>query len=145
MNTTYHPDNFDHAHLAQQLLADQPVLSTKLSTACQIDPAAVTDLTADLLRFLNLIAFAGETLTPSQTIDLVWHEFILCTRTYESFCQHHFGRMIHHEPGGDETTNRHRFSRALQLYTTYFGAPSPAFKGTHQVLAAADCGACQGV
>ena len=35
---------------------------------------------------------------PSQVVDVAWHEFILCTRDYERFCQHAFGRFLHHTP-----------------------------------------------
>ena len=35
---------------------------------------------------------------PSQVVDVAWHEFILSTRDYERFCQHAFGRFLHHTP-----------------------------------------------
>ncbi|GAA6151212.1 glycine-rich domain-containing protein [Pseudoteredinibacter isoporae] len=35
---------------------------------------------------------------PSQVVDLAWHEFILITRSYQSFCQRAFGRFLHHNP-----------------------------------------------
>jgi len=35
---------------------------------------------------------------PSQVVDDLWHEFILCTRHYELFCQQAFGRFMHHTP-----------------------------------------------
>ena len=35
---------------------------------------------------------------PSQVVDVAWHEFILSTRDYEQFCQHAFGRFLHHTP-----------------------------------------------
>jgi hypothetical protein len=35
---------------------------------------------------------------PSQVVDVAWHEFILFTRKYESFCQKALGRFLHHTP-----------------------------------------------
>lgn len=35
---------------------------------------------------------------PSQIADDLWHEFILYTRHYQDFCQHAFGRFLHHTP-----------------------------------------------
>lgn len=35
---------------------------------------------------------------PSQLADDLWHEFILYTRHYETFCRQAFGRFLHHTP-----------------------------------------------
>lgn len=35
---------------------------------------------------------------PSQVTDDLWHELILHTKTYASFCQRAFGRFMHHTP-----------------------------------------------
>lgn len=35
---------------------------------------------------------------PSQVVDDLWHEFILYTKNYQTFCQHAFGRYMHHTP-----------------------------------------------
>lgn len=35
---------------------------------------------------------------PSQVADDLWHEFILYTRHYDSFCQQAFGSFMHHTP-----------------------------------------------
>lgn len=35
---------------------------------------------------------------PSQVVDVAWHEFILFTRAYKSFCQRALGRFLHHTP-----------------------------------------------
>jgi len=41
------------------------------------------------LRFVSM---------PSQIADDLWHEFILSTRDYQQFCDHAFGRFMHHTP-----------------------------------------------
>ena len=35
---------------------------------------------------------------PSQAADVLWHEFILYTREYQSFCARAFGGFLHHTP-----------------------------------------------
>ncbi|WP_020406821.1 glycine-rich domain-containing protein [Hahella ganghwensis] len=35
---------------------------------------------------------------PSQAVDVAWHEFILFTRAYETFCRRYLGRFLHHTP-----------------------------------------------
>lgn len=46
---------------------------------------------------------------PSQVADDLWHEFILYTRHYETFCKEAFGSFMHHTPavalGADRQNN----------------------------------------
>jgi hypothetical protein len=35
---------------------------------------------------------------PSQVVDVAWHEFILFTRAYKTFCHKGLGRFLHHTP-----------------------------------------------
>ncbi len=35
---------------------------------------------------------------PSRVVDTAWHEFILHTQAYQTWCQAAFGRMLHHSP-----------------------------------------------
>ena len=35
---------------------------------------------------------------PSQVADDLWHEFILCTKNYRTFCDKAFGGFLHHTP-----------------------------------------------
>ena len=46
---------------------------------------------------------------PSRVVDEAWHEFILHTRGYESWCSTAFGKLLHHMPaevlGRDPTRN----------------------------------------
>ena len=39
-----------------------------------------------------------EVAMPSQVVDDLWHEFILYTRTYQTFCRQAFGHFLHHTP-----------------------------------------------
>lgn len=35
---------------------------------------------------------------PSQVVDVAWHEFILFTRLYKTYCDKALGRFLHHTP-----------------------------------------------
>ena len=48
---------------------------------------------------------------PSRVVDTAWHEFILLTRAYHDFCEHAFGRYLHHDPAGTTTAP---MARAMQ-------------------------------
>lgn len=50
------------------------------------------------LAFLATCARTAEPLSPSDTIDIGWHTFILYTREYAEFCTRIAGHFIHHEP-----------------------------------------------
>ena len=132
------PDALDHAALALELLQKQPVLGNKISSGTHVQDREVPGLLTEVLRYLHLVAASGRVLTPSHSVDLAWHEFILCTRTYGAFCRRHFGRMIHHQPGGLEDENKSQFDQTLALYQRYFGPPPAAYW-----LPGADCGACR--
>lgn len=43
---------------------------------------------------------------PSQLADDLWHEFILYTRHYQTFCTQSFGRYLHHTPAIVLSPNR---------------------------------------
>ena len=53
-----------------------------------------------LREYFHLCNIAGKRMVsmPSQAVDLAWHEFILFTKQYETFCTNAFGRFLHHTP-----------------------------------------------
>lgn len=42
---------------------------------------------------------------PSRAVDEAWHGLILCTATYSAFCNHAYGRYLHHHPEGADQTH----------------------------------------
>lgn len=59
------------------------------------------EIVFDALRDYFHICNIGKTRVvsmPSQVVDLAWHEFILFTRNYQSFCNRAIGRFLHHIP-----------------------------------------------
>lgn len=53
-----------------------------------------------MAEYFHLCHMAGRRMVsmPSQVVDDAWHEFILFTRNYETFCQKGLGRFLHHIP-----------------------------------------------
>ena len=135
---------FDAATLATELLRKNPVLTRKIGDALDCRDDNVPVALGEVLRFMFLVANTrtGQ-LTPSHRVDLAWHEFILCTKTYQDFCSSHFGRMIHHFPGGSKDLHRRQFLMTLQLYEEYFGIPDEHYWGTAVGKDDSQCGACE--
>ena len=143
MNLVFHPERYDHSQLAGEVLDSNPVLYSKISIACKIEESQVLPILTEVIRFLNLIAVAEMVLTPSKSIDDAWHEFILCTKAYWSFCEDKFGRMIHHHPGGSKEKNRDQFGKTLEFYHEFFGPPDPRFWENEVTSLLSECGSCE--
>ena len=134
----------DHDALAAGVLRAKPVLFGKLARACDVDEDGARAALREVIRFLDLCAQAGHPLTPSPRVDDAWHEFVLCTREYDAFCREHFGRFVHHDPGGSEEDNRRQFQLTLRAYALRFGDPDPAFWGAAATnVPSANCGGCE--
>ena len=59
---------------------------------------------------------------PSKAVDTAWHEFILLTKDYAEFCDHAFGKFMHHTPHKQRSRQRRE-----GLARTYgLGATTPA-------------------
>ncbi len=59
---------------------------------------------------------------PSQVVDVAWHEFILHTRIYASFCKKAIGRFLHHTPTEvmpSKTVAKEGIKRAWNLACRY--------------------------
>ena len=55
---------------------------------------------------------------PSRVVDDLWHEFLLFSSVYESFCKKAFGRFLHHIPDEampNKNSNNEGMKRAWQL------------------------------
>lgn len=53
-----------------------------------------------LREYFHLCRAAGHrrVAMPSQAVDVAWHEFLLCTKQYDTFCDAAFGRFLLHAP-----------------------------------------------
>lgn len=65
-----------------------------------LSPAQIHRIDLGLKQFFRAYLRGGHrhVAMPSQAADLLWHEFILYTKSYEAFCRKAFGRFLHHTP-----------------------------------------------
>lgn len=82
-------------------------------------------------RFLYLYCQAGHPVSPSDTIDQVWHLHLTYTQSYwNRLCQDTLGRPLHHVPGqgrpGEDAKFTDWYARTLASYTAHFGESPPA-------------------
>lgn len=136
--------SFNALSLAHEVLEENPLLATKIETALVSSELDAETAMQEVIRFLFLVAkIKAGRLTPSQRVDIAWHEFILFTQTYHRFCEECFGRFIHHHPGGSSELNRKQFQDTLRVYEQYFGTPNPAYWPGKRCDA--ECGACESI
>ncbi|MSR48190.1 MAG: hypothetical protein EXS13_14210 [Planctomycetes bacterium] len=76
-----------------------PVLDTAVQHYA-LDRATAADLFDGLLQWLSAIPFArpGQPIQQVESIDRLWHAFVLNTKLYRRFCDRCFGRYIDHDP-----------------------------------------------
>lgn len=79
-------------------------------------------------RFLELLIREEGYLTPSKLVDEFWHQHILDSHNYFSFCSRTAGRYLHHVPRYEKPHSFHvpGFDRTKRIYQKHFGFdPSP--------------------
>ncbi len=76
------------------------ISQTLLTTYPHLKVSDVDLIMKGLREYFHVCNMAGKTMVsmPSQAVDVAWHDFILFTRKYESFCQKGLGRFLHHTP-----------------------------------------------
>lgn len=76
----------------------------------------------ELSKFLALCATSHQPLAPSLAVDAIWHDFILHTRDYLTYCESTFGHFIHHSPScGTPTDMRQIYMDTLTALVNAFG------------------------
>lgn len=138
------PATVHHSAWANTLRHAEPLLLDKVRIALACDTPHAQALLVETLRFLHLVAYHRQKLTPSLPVDLTWHEFILFTRYYATFCQEKFGRFIHHGPGGRADENRRNFEKTIRYYRQAWGTPPADVWGEAAVMLSEEppCGSC---
>jgi hypothetical protein len=72
---------------------------------------------SELVKFLQLKS-ENPHVSPSHSIDKLWHTFILDTKQYREYCMQNFGKIIHHNPMDSENQDL-RFDRLKETYKLY--------------------------
>ena len=85
-------NQYDYARLLDTRLA------MKRSELNQRQRQAVFQALSDYFQLCRMAGKKHMVSMPSQVVDDAWHEFILFTRNYGSFCSKALGRFLHHIP-----------------------------------------------
>lgn len=75
-----------------------PEITQRLMRELGLSAKEARLLFEDVKKFLYLCAISRNKLTPPHPIDMGWHEFLMYTRDYASFCKKVLGVYIHHVP-----------------------------------------------
>ncbi|MCH5717193.1 glycine-rich domain-containing protein [Niabella hibiscisoli] len=77
-------------------------------------------------KFMYLAATSDMMVSPSGVIDVVWHQHLIFTESYEAFCKM-LGKKIQHVPSTHNKEDFQKFrsakERTAQLYEEAFGTP----------------------
>jgi uncharacterized protein (TIGR04222 family) len=103
----------------------------RIAHAIQSSREAAEAALEEYRRFCFLAVVATHTVTPSETIDKVWHAHMTDTRDYWlRFCPQVLKRDLHHTPslGGQVEDSRHQqqYRDTLDSYRSYFDEPPAA-------------------
>ena len=75
-------------------------------------------------KFMYLAATSNGMVSPSKIVDIVWHQHLIFTQSYDQFCEI-LGKNIQHIPSTHDKKDFKKFqeaaSRTKQLYTKNFG------------------------
>lgn len=131
--------------LAQQLIEKVPFLLRKLESLSFDHHIPSFELLVEVIKFLNLVSKNNMRLTPSQSVDLGWHEFILFTKSYSDFCHEELGRFIHHTPDDNKVTNERNYLKTIHCYFKWYGEPPESIWGELSQTEWVDsqCGSCK--
>jgi hypothetical protein len=78
-------------------------LAARVVTEHDVDLSMAERVMDQALAFLGACATSTVPLSPSATVDVGWHTFILYTREYREFCHGIAGRFIDHVPMDDQS------------------------------------------
>lgn len=110
---------------------DSPASEYGFSTRLASENYWTTEFTRQAVleykKFMYLAATSDLMVSPSEIIDVVWHQHLIFTQSYQDFCNL-AGKQIQHVPS---THNREEFDkfrqakeRTIKLYESHFG-PQP--------------------
>lgn len=73
----------------------------------------------ELKRFLAICVVYKEPIGMRGEVDELWHNFIMFTDDYASFCDEVAGHFIHHVPDDEETTKEESLTSSLRFDMAY--------------------------
>lgn len=87
-------------HLIESYRFPQKISDKVAQTYPHLSEGEVAAVMDGLREYFHICNHAGKRMVsmPSQAVDVAWHEFILFTRQYQTFCKKALGRFLHHTP-----------------------------------------------
>jgi len=83
-----------------------------------------TDAILEYKKFMFLAAISNTMVSPSETVDVVWHQHLIFTKSYYKFCEI-LGKQIQHIPSTRNKEDFEKFKQAKEqtkiLYEKEFG------------------------
>jgi uncharacterized protein (TIGR04222 family) len=109
---------------------DAGPFSRRVQRECRWSAPKTERAIAEYRRFVILAVAAGHRVSPSPSVDLVWHLHLTDTHRYwDEFCPQALGRPLHHEPsrGGaaEQEELRALYQKTLDSYQRLFGEAPP--------------------
>ncbi len=87
-------------------------------------------------KFMYLAATSGAMVSPSEIVDIVWHQHLLFTQSYNEFCQI-LGKKVEHIPSTHNKEETEKFAEARRHtsahYKEAFGEQPYAFWGCDSI------------
>src|SRR5215213_4873006 len=134
----YHFEHLVPPHLTDHVMAvfGGPDAATrafagKLSRKLGWTPLFARRAIEEYRKFVYLGIVGDFVVTPPKVLDQVWHEHLLFSRPYKTFCDEVLGRSFDHHPelisSSDQTEiYRAQFEATLELYESEFSVLPPA-------------------
>ena len=93
----------------------------------------------ELEKFLFLCSRRKQSCIPSPVVDAFWHDFILHTEEYATFCIQNFGHFIHHRPNrGSREIPPDDYRKTVDALAKTFGPVNhevwPRYKSTLRLI-----------
>lgn len=74
----------------------------------------------ELKRYFILTTMMKRVPMYNEKVDIIWHEMLLFTKSYDAFCTQFMGSKIHHEPNLNPTPNTEEKGLFDFIYTYFF-------------------------
>jgi len=113
--------------------------SRRLADECKWTREFALRAIGEYKKFLFLCLTCDHMVTPSVTVDKVWHLHLQYTKSYlEDLCVYTLGRLIHHHPSRGGKADQSKYERLYQLtldaYARNFGEPPADIWGRRVAL-----------
>ena len=120
----------DSSLVGKVLDYENPEFIERLKVKLDLGHQEAEHLFIDMKQFLYLCGTRPGICSPTDPIDAAWHEFILYTQDYTTFCEEMFGRYIHHVPPtylSNENVSKGKTWRTFQVAQDIFGELGPSW------------------